>query len=460
MSVDRTGEQLGIDRQRPDCQALAVQRGGMVVREYADNDISASSGRRRPGYEALLADIEHGALDAVVAWSLDRLTRRVADLERLVDVCERNRVTVLLVRGSELDLATPAGRLVARLLGSVARHEVEQKSDRQKAEARQRAERGVPNGGRRPFGYDRAGTKLVDREAQAVADAYAALLAGRSLSGIAADLNQSGFTTTMRGPWKHNSVRLMLANPRNAGLRAHRGAVVGKGAWPAIVAEDTWRAALAILAEPARRTNGVGSARKWLGTRLYRCGHEGCTGLMISTYRQAGTRIYRCPRCGLSRRAEPIDAHVEAVVEARLSRADAADLLARSSDQDAGHLRTEALSLRERRRSVLALVADGTYTEAEARTEVARIAGRLAAVESALADTGRGDALGAILSGPDPVAAWRALGDAVDRKQAIVSALMGITLLPVPPGVRIFDPRSVAIEPAHPDPSTAASIAS
>ncbi len=287
MSLDRTGEELGIDRQRADCGPLAAAG----AREYVDNDVSASSGRRRPGYEQLLADIERGETTRVIAWSLDRLARRLADLERLVDTCERHRVPVVLARGSELDLSTPSGRLVARLLGSVARHEVEQKSDRQRAEARQRAKRGLPSGGPKPFGYARGGMAVIQSEAAALREAYRSLLAGRTTSGIAADLNRAGHHTGHGREWRHNSVRLLLLNPRNAGLRAHRGEVVGAAAWPAIVTEDVWRAACAKLAEPSRRTNHVGNARKWLGTRRYRCGR--CSALMISTYRQDGRRVYR-----------------------------------------------------------------------------------------------------------------------------------------------------------------------
>ncbi|MCY7290261.1 MAG: recombinase family protein, partial [Cryobacterium sp.] len=45
---------LGVERQREDCLQLARERGWEVVAEFADNDISAYSGRSRPGYRALL----------------------------------------------------------------------------------------------------------------------------------------------------------------------------------------------------------------------------------------------------------------------------------------------------------------------------------------------------------------------------------------------------------------------
>jgi site-specific DNA recombinase len=80
LSDDRTGEGLGIERQLADCRDLIARRGGIVAGEYLDNSRSATSGRKRPEYERLLAAVESGTLDAIVAWSLDRLVRRTADL--------------------------------------------------------------------------------------------------------------------------------------------------------------------------------------------------------------------------------------------------------------------------------------------------------------------------------------------------------------------------------------------
>ena len=79
----------------------------------------------------MLADIADGKLDAVVAWDLDRLHRRPVELEAFIDVADRHRLALATVSG-DVDLSTPQGRLVARLKGSVARHEVEHKSARQR----------------------------------------------------------------------------------------------------------------------------------------------------------------------------------------------------------------------------------------------------------------------------------------------------------------------------------------
>ncbi|MGQ1796990.1 recombinase family protein [Kocuria oceani] len=54
ISQDRTGAGLGIERQFTECVEFAEQHGLQVVERLADNDISAYSGKRRPGYQELL----------------------------------------------------------------------------------------------------------------------------------------------------------------------------------------------------------------------------------------------------------------------------------------------------------------------------------------------------------------------------------------------------------------------
>ena len=128
VSEDKTGEELGVTRQRDDSLTLARQRGWIVAREHPENDTSAAGHKLRPEFEALLTAVAAGEVDAIIAWSLDRLTRNRRDTVRLIEACEPRRVVIALVRGSDLDMSTPAGRLTADILAGVARHEIEQKS--------------------------------------------------------------------------------------------------------------------------------------------------------------------------------------------------------------------------------------------------------------------------------------------------------------------------------------------
>jgi len=58
ISKDREGAGLGVERQRADCLELAERLGWQIVGHHSDNDLSAYTGKPRPGYKALLEDID------------------------------------------------------------------------------------------------------------------------------------------------------------------------------------------------------------------------------------------------------------------------------------------------------------------------------------------------------------------------------------------------------------------
>ncbi|MGK5110997.1 recombinase family protein [Geodermatophilus sp. CPCC 205506] len=271
-SLDRDGSGLAVARQREDCLMLCANRGWKPV-EYVDNDTSAASGRTRPAYARLLADVAAGHIQAVVAWDLDRLHRRPVELEHFIDLADRHRIALATV-GGDADLSTDNGRLFARIKGVVARGEIERKSARQKRANLQRAQLGRPRaGGRRAVGYERSGMEVRQAEARFIRDGYAMLLGGASLRGIAGQWNGAGFTTALGQPWRPDAVRYVLRNPRYAGLVVHLGEEVAAGTWPAIVPEHTYRAAVALLNDPSRRTTRT-NARRYLlaGLALCSCG--------------------------------------------------------------------------------------------------------------------------------------------------------------------------------------------
>lgn len=58
-----------------------------VTRVYSDNDISATNGKGRPDFEAMLA----ARPTAIVTWHQDRLLRLTRDLERMSGMCAMGR---------------------------------------------------------------------------------------------------------------------------------------------------------------------------------------------------------------------------------------------------------------------------------------------------------------------------------------------------------------------------------
>lgn len=207
ISLDRRGEGYGVERQERACRELAAQRGWTVGEVYIDNDISAHSGKPRPEWERLLSDIAAGRVDGLIAWHLDRILRRVIELERVVTVLEASPIKnlqVAFVKSVDVDLTTASGRMMARILATVAAHESEQKGERVRAARQQEAEAGKAHG-RLGYGF-REDRTIHPEEAKIVKEIAARVVSGETLYSIATDLNARGVPTPGSDRWVQRSV--------------------------------------------------------------------------------------------------------------------------------------------------------------------------------------------------------------------------------------------------------------
>ncbi|WP_432135178.1 recombinase family protein [Streptomyces sp. bgisy154] len=450
ISQDRTGAGLGIDRQREDCEALAARMGWDVVETYIDNDISAYSGKKRPGYRQMLADLDEGRATVVVVWHTDRLTRSIVELEEYIDLSERRGISTHTVQAGTVDLATPSGRMTARILGAVARQESEHKGHRVARARRQKAIAGEWVGGIRPFGWGMPTGRLakkVDRktgeeveepeldmmkavpeEAEALRYWTDTMLSGGSIKSLVKWCADKGVTTTRGNPVTHTDMRDMLLRPRNAGIAVYRGEEVGRGKWEPIVDEAKYRAVVAILKDPARRTT-PGATPKWLGSLLYRCGRGGCPHFVYVT--QSGGRRYPSYRCqsahGGGRRAEIVDQYVEDTIIERVSRPDAHELLLPAPDGvDVAALQAEAEEVRQRMRNLAGMYGAGQIDEVQFAEGTDTARAQLEGITQQLARAATRDPLVDLVRAKDPRKAWKALS--LDRKRTVLRALVEVTL--------------------------------
>lgn len=426
ISRDREGAGLGVERQEQDCRELADRIGWEVVDVYTDNDLSAYSGKPRPAYRQMLEDIGAGKVDAVVAWHSDRLHRKVAELEEFVSICEANGTAVQTVRSGTVDLATASGRMVARMLGAASQHEIDHARERMKRAKAQAAADGRWRGGRRPFGYEPDGVTVRPSEAAPLLEATRGLVAGRSLNALAREMNDAGVTTAEGKTIDGTNLRRLIQRPRNAGLIDQRGEIVGTASWEPIIPEDIWRAALAVLADPSRKTT-TGPERRWLGSGLYLCGVCGST-LHVSLS-NGGARSYRCPNQAHVTRDQPaVDAFVLEIVAGVLSRPDIATLLHVPDDGTSDAVRDQQEALRARLASFEADYAAGLINGRQMADATARVNAELDALGAKAAAQMRNTALGELADEASPGKAF--LTANLERQRAIVDALATVTIHP------------------------------
>jgi site-specific DNA recombinase len=482
ISQDPNNDGLAIDRQKADClKILRARKWTMVDEPYVDQSISAFDRKiRRPAYNRMVKDFEAGRFDAIVCWDLDRLTRQPAQLEWWIEAAEVKGLVIVTANG-EADLSTDNGRLFARIKAAVARGEQERKSVRLKRGAEQRRDQGRRVGGsRRQFGYERdtyaklggqtvwvSSGAINPEEADAVRWGYDALLSGESsLGAIARNWTARGLVSTQTRTARSGhegepslfsgvKVRQVLLNARYAGIVTHLGQEIRtytadngevhelKPVWEPIVSEETFKAAEALLKDPTRFTGkGFG---KYLLSGIALCGVEGCTGhAHAGGASRPDIRGYRCSATGghFSRKALPAEQFVEAVVIARLSRPDARDLLVKQGP-DSKALRHEVLVIDRRIEGLAGLVADGTFTPAQARAATDKLKTQRADLAARIADSGKVDVLGPLV-GKDVEAVWQEMD--MDRRRAVVDALMTVKLHPVGHGTRTFRPETVTID--------------
>lgn len=449
-SLDKTGEEAAVERQERDARLLAQAKGWTISRVYADNSISASTGKTRPEFERLVRDIAAGQVNAVVVYHLDRLTRSMADLTRIIEAGKTHHVNITSVHGVSLDLGDPTGVAVASILTAIAAMEVAHKGQRQKSANRQRAAAGSPHWVRRPFGYERkgSGAVIVESEAALIRAAAPRVLAGETMASIVREWNAAGARSTVGGLWNVPNFKKALINPRVAGRRIYLGDDLGPGDWPAILDAETHRRLEEKLSDPRRRTAPMDLSAKYLLTGICRCGVCGAKiyasplGKQGSKWRRMG---YRCEKGCITRNMEPVDEVVEAYLFAVLSRPDAATIYTRTGD--VAELRAKAVELRDRRDTLAALLAEGLLSGQAVREQAGKISTELTHIEAAMLAADGLDPLTGLVGPGDVEARWRALSLPVQRQ--VVRSVINVVIEKAGRGAR-FSREQVTITPRTP----------
>lgn len=500
ISDDPTGERAGVTRQLADCQDLGERLGVTVVEHFDDNDISAFSGKIRPGYEKLLAGMKRGEFTMVICWHPDRLYRSLKDLERLIDIADASGAQIRTVNGGDFNLSDATGKMVARILGSVSRQESEHKAERQRRANQQRRVDGRWCAfGLAPFGYTRI-VKTADNPcppfgkstpvgaytivpvepaATMVRDAAAAVLTGASLRSVVADFNRRGITTTKGRPWRNVTLSYLLTNPVYVALvanpyatrpsthrRRHHPQVIADGDWEPILDRETHDALVTLLSDPARNKN-IKWRREHQGSGIYDCG--ACGAKLFANYNMSGdgpTRrhqlVYRCkgsrdtpgvpgPKCGLARSAAQLDILVTETVLKMMHEHDIRSRLADTPDVDLDELRTQRAAKTEKLKELVRMFNADQIDGDQLATGTADAKAKIRVIDQTLARFATSSAalkwLDEAEADGDPALELARRWDATsaDTRGKIIDNLITVTVLPARRGFNQFDPDRIRI---------------
>lgn len=379
ISFDDEGEGLGVARQEEDCRAVVARRGWDVAGVYVDNNKSAfRKNVFRKDFERLLKDLRSGVLDGFATYDIDRLARQPRDGERIIDIYEDSGRPFAAVT-NELDLSTPDGIFMFRLMVSIANKSSKDTSRRTKRKNQERWEKGLPHGSRRPYGYDDDMMTLHAVEAPIFKEVGRKFLSGWSYKEIAYWMNEQDYKTTLGRLWYPITISNMLKKERYAGLHS-RGGVTKAGKWEPLFTPDEWAMIQHRMAERRKAAGNPPVAKKYTFTGLLVCGQCG-SYLNGETKRDHPSRpIRRTYRCrpqgdtkreggcgGVTRDAVALEHFIREAVIFRLDTPDLGGLISKSSEtQETLKELLEQLSIKASRKlSLLDDYTDGTISKAD-----------------------------------------------------------------------------------------------
>lgn len=449
ISRDRKGE-VSTHMQIAQATALAERRGWEVVEVYTDAGLSAFKQRvRRPNYERLLNDVGEG--EAVIVYKLDRMARSVREFVRFTEHLDQRGAVFVSVH-DPVDTSTPIGKAVLGVLAVFAQLESEQTRLRVQGAHAELAERGLPHGGRRPFGHEHDG-RVRPGEAEAVVDAAGRFLDGESLRSIARDWNARGIRTAEGGKkpegglWASNVVGNVLRSPRLAGYRVHHGTLYRSEVIEPLVDEDTWLRLSEALGDSRRRVDRTTTKHLLSGIlRCGRCGH----GLMFKPRGDGGKTRYGCLKreevgsCGgVAIGLEATEAFVRELV---LEAIDAGALAATGEAQDTVRLQREtSTSIAEDQAALEGLSRDFYVDRVITREEYSAARGplveRIGQAETMLARLGQQGPAPDLPATGEELRTWWEHAEVPERRRVIGLVIDHVTVRPVERrGNNRFDP--------------------
>lgn len=463
-----------------DMRQLAEVRGFEVVAELQDNDLSATKGLHRPGYEDVWNLVRAGAVDHLVVWQTSRFVRSREQRAEVIETFGRHNVDIIAVKGPSLDLRTAYGRGMADLMTAFDSLEGEVKAERVSAAIGDLARRGK-SWGICPYGWDRVGKGIHAQqvenrhEADVVRELVDRLLAGESLNELYRDMNgrgepSPGHAQWLKRPaetrerlegrgrkaptiqWAKSTVRTLVARDSNAGIRRRDDGSELAGDWPAIVERSKHDRLKALLSSPERRshTGPRPGARKHLLTNGI--GACGVCGAVLRVARRNGTRdgtpIYTCAgkRGCVGRTKDLVDRTVADAVVKRLARPDALDW-AMGDDKEARRAAELVDDIQRRLDEAADLFADGKIKVRQLERITAQLTPELEAAQRARDVAARTVDIESLreLARPDAAAQWKAL--TVSAQRAILEALgVTVTILPRQKHGPGFEPETVGVK--------------
>jgi site-specific DNA recombinase len=293
ISTDEENQPTSLHSQRERLGAFCTAQEGWRIVAHKEDQATGTK-LDRPGLQAALDLARSGAVDMLLVYRVDRLSRKVRQLAQLTE--ELDSLGVILKSATEpFDTGSAAGRMMLQMLAVFAEFEHATIVDRISAGIERRAKEGRWFGGRPPFGYTFSNEERVlvpDPVKAPVVRRVFELYARKRLGTrtIAQLLRDEGAPAPSAG-WGHPGVHWIINNPTYVGKIRWRDKLFD-GVHEPLIDEFTFAKAQAILAERGEHARRRGNASDFILSGLLRCGKCGKAYIGMSANGNGGRYHY------------------------------------------------------------------------------------------------------------------------------------------------------------------------
>ena len=286
---DEERQILSIQAQLDELRMLATKDGLQVVHEYIEAQTAKEPGR--PVFNEMLAAMERGEAQGILAWHPDRLARNSVDGGRIVYALDTGKVSALKFPTFWFE-NTPQGKFMLSIAFGQSKYYVDNLSENIRRGLRKKLREGIyPN--MPPPGYrnDKQTRAIVIDEARALFirkmfEAYAT--GAYTYASLAKTVTSWGFLGVRNKPMAASKVRDILTNPFYIGLFRFSGEIY-EGKHPPLIPRDLFEQVQKGLKRNGRGRYVKHSRFPFRG--LIVCHECGCA---ITSDVQGGHPYYRC----------------------------------------------------------------------------------------------------------------------------------------------------------------------
>ncbi|WP_154826909.1 recombinase family protein [Clostridium butyricum] len=299
-TIEQAEEGYSNDEQERLLTNWCNKNGYEIYKCYSDRGISGKDIKHRPALKELLKDAEEKKFDMVISWKINRISRRLSDVLKIVDIFEKNNITFKSY-SEPFETDTPAGKMQFQMMALIGEFERGTIAQNVKMGMCAKARAGEWCGGR-VLGYDlvpiddiqtgkRRKTKLIinEKEAEVVRIIFNEYANGKGYKAITNKINKLGYKTKKGNNFSVGSIKDILTNPVYIGKvrynvrqnwsekrrrNINANPIITDGIHDSIIEESLWDKVQAVL-----------ESKKGKPARIY----DGKFPL---------TGILKCPKCG------------------------------------------------------------------------------------------------------------------------------------------------------------------